>query len=145
MGPAIDPKLPNDRSWWPEKAYEIFREMVEAGNRVARLRWSELQQLEMTLHDIPSEQPQPPRPTVTTRQNAAPTQLLSPDPSYVPASVDQSYQDCVPSEVNQPIDAEYGFGFNSLLSSAEMTAMANSIEVYDAEWVSNAMVTHGIW
>ncbi|CAG8301965.1 unnamed protein product [Penicillium salamii] len=145
MGPAIDPKLPNDRSWWPEKAYEIFREMVEAGNRVARLRWSELQQLEMTLHDIPSEQPQPARPTVTTRQNAAPSQLLSPDPSYVPASMDQSYQDCVPSEVNQPMDAEYGFGFNSLLSSAEMTAMANSIEVYDAEWVSNAMVTHGIW
>ena len=144
IGPAIDHQLMNGRSWWPARAYEIFREMVDAGNRVARLRWSELQQLDLTLREIPSVEAQPPGRTAASPDGTL-LQLPSPDTSLTARSMDQGYPNETPSEPNNAIDTELSFGAGSVWTSAEMTAMADSIDFYDAEWVSNAMAAHGIW
>ncbi|CAG8146724.1 unnamed protein product [Penicillium olsonii] len=144
IGPAIDHQLMNGRSWWPARAYEIFREMVDAGNRVARLRWSELQQLDLTLREIPSAEAQPPGRTAASPDGTL-LQLPSPDTSLTARSMDQGYSNETPSEPNNAIDTELSFGAGSVWTSAEMTAMADSIDFYDAEWVSNAMAAHGIW
>ncbi|KAJ5480046.1 hypothetical protein N7530_005555 [Penicillium desertorum] len=105
---AIDPLLVDDYSWWLEKAYEIFQEMVESGN-----------------HD-PGAIPQ----------------LLSPATSCIP-SMDQGFYNNPSLMVDTTLDAGCGFGL--VLTSAEIAAMADSIEMYDAEWVSNAMMIHDIW
>lgn len=41
------------------------------------------------------------------------------------------------------LDGECDFG--TMLTSAEIMAVADSIETFDTEWVSNAMVEHSIW
>ena len=142
MGPAIDPLLVDDNSWWLEKAYEIFQEMVESGNQVAKFRWSELQQLEKTLQEITQGQAASSTPNAISQNPDAIPQLLSPATSCIP-SLDQGLCNDSSLMADTTLDAEYGFG--PVLTSAEMTAMANSIEMYDAEWVSNAMMIHDIW
>ncbi|PYI10986.1 hypothetical protein BO78DRAFT_457944 [Aspergillus sclerotiicarbonarius CBS 121057] len=143
MAPAIDPHLVNDHPRWLEKAYGIFRELVEAGNQVAKFRWSELQQLEQTMQSIT-------QPKDKTRLNAhcenpepAP-RSLSPTTSHILAPMEQnSFSDPSLLGNGHSITAECVFG--PLLTSAEMTALADSIELYDAEWVSNAVINHDIW
>jgi hypothetical protein len=142
MGPAIDPLLVDDHSWWLEKAYGIFQEMVESGNHVARFRWSELQQLEKTLHEITQAQYESSTSDAVSQDPGAIPQLLSPATSCIP-SVDQGFCNDPSLMVDTTLDA--GCGFGPVLTSAEMTAMADSIEMYDAEWVSNAMMIHDIW
>lgn len=143
MGPAIDPLLVDDHSWWLQKAYEIFQEMVEGGNQVARFRWSELQQLEKTLGEITRTRTASSTSEIVPRNSGAIPQLLSPAISCIPAPVGQGFCNDPSLMADTTLDAELGFG--PVLTSAEMTAMADSIEMYDAEWVSNAMMTHDIW
>ncbi|KAJ9481944.1 hypothetical protein VN97_g11508 [Penicillium thymicola] len=142
MGPAIDPLLVDDHPWWLEKAYEIFQEMVVAGNQVARFRWSELQQLEKTLHEITHTQSASSTSDAVSQDPGAIPQLLSPATSCIP-SVNRGFCNDPSLTADTTLDAEYGFG--PILTSAEMTAMADSIEMYDAEWISNAMMIHDIW
>ncbi|KAJ5358292.1 hypothetical protein N7541_005450 [Penicillium brevicompactum] len=143
MGPVIDPTLVDDPLWWPEKAFEIFRAMVEAGNRVARLRWIELQQLDRTLRDIPSLRAASSDPKVVTGPLTL-SQLISPATTDLSPSGDQGYHP-LPSSLEDFCSTDQDFGFGPSLSSTEMAAMADSIEIYDAEWVSNAMMVHDIW
>ena len=143
MGPAIDPLLVDDHSWWLQKAYEIFQEMVEGGNQVARFRWSELQQLEKTLGEITQTRTASSTSEIVSRNSGAIPQLLSPAISCIPVPVGQGFCNDTSLMADTTLDAELGFG--PVLTSAEMTAMADSIEMYDAEWVSNAMMTHDIW
>lgn len=143
MGPAIDPLLVDDHSWWLQKAYEIFQEMVEDGNQVARFRWSELQQLEKTLGEITQTRTASSTSEIVSRNSGAIPQLLSPAISCISGPVGQGFCNDPSLMADTTLDAEFGFG--PILTSAEMTAMADSIEMYDAEWVSNAMMTHDIW
>lgn len=143
MGPAIDPHLVNDHPRWMEKAYGIFRELVGAGNEVAKFRWSELQQLEETMQIIIQSQAE--SSSHAHRENPEPAPpSLSPATNHFPAPMEQSsYSDHSLLGDGHSLTAECVFG--PLLTSAEMTAMADCIELYDAEWVSNAMINHDIW
>ncbi|KAL2818579.1 fungal-specific transcription factor domain-containing protein [Aspergillus granulosus] len=145
MGPAIDPGLVNDHPRWLEKAYAIFRELVDAGNEVAKFRWSELRQLEETMHHICQDQPQSSTSNTLPQHTRSAQQLLSSATSYIPALLEQGpCDDRTQTMIEEgPLSTECVFG--PLLTSAEMTAMADSIELYDAEWVSNAMLNHDIW
>lgn len=144
IGPVIDRTLLEDSSWWPEKAFEIFRGMVEAGNRVARLRWTELQQLDRTLREIPALPAASSAPKAGDARSLALSQLISPATSHLSPHVDRESHQLAPSLENM-CSTYQDFEFGSSLTSAEMTAMADSIELYDAEWVSNAMMMHDIW
>ncbi|KAL4892370.1 hypothetical protein BDV59DRAFT_193869 [Aspergillus ambiguus] len=143
MGPAIDNKLTDDHSRWLEKAYAIFKELVEAGNEVARFRWSELQQLEETLHAILHVDSGPQSSSAVVQHLDAIPQLPSPLESEIITSADQGAYHDPPLLEEATSAAECVFG--PLLTSAEMMAMADSIELYDAEWVSTAMDSHNIW
>lgn len=143
MGPAIDPLVVSDYSWWLEKAYEIFQEMVESGNQVAGFRLSELNQLEKTLEKVTQAQDTSAASDPVSRISSTIPQLLSPATNRVPVSVDQVSCNNHLLMTDNSLDAEYGPG--PVLTTAEMAAMADSIEMYDAQWVSNALMTHGIW
>ncbi|KAL4738952.1 hypothetical protein BDV11DRAFT_205570 [Aspergillus similis] len=69
--------------------------------------------------------------------------LLSPSTSHIPALMDQNSCNDRPPIAEAPLAVECVFG--PMLTSAEMMTMADSIELYDAEWVSNAMMHHNIW
>ncbi|KAE8151446.1 hypothetical protein BDV25DRAFT_138866 [Aspergillus avenaceus] len=142
VGPVIDPRLTDDHVWWVEKAYSIFQEMVEVTNQVAKFRWLELQQLDKTLNGIPLSQSTMPTTSTAPRPSHA-AQLFSPASSYIPPSMDPTAYNDVPFTDDTTLEAECGLGPS--LSTAEMMAMADSIELYDAEWVSSAMLNHDIW
>ncbi|KAJ5341000.1 hypothetical protein N7541_010124 [Penicillium brevicompactum] len=143
IGPAIDPRLLETHPTWLDKAYSIFDEMIGDGNQVASFRRAELQQLDETLLGcISGSQPGP---------LAAPAFYQQPDglphPSSPSTSISASIQqpvryDALLRPVHE-LDGECDFG--TMLTSAEIMAVADSIETFDTEWVSNAMVEHSIW
>lgn len=117
--------------------------MIGDGNQVASFRRAELQQLDETLLGcISGSQPGP---------LAAPAFYQQPDglphPSSPSTSISASIQqpvryDALLRPVHE-LDGECDFG--TMLTSAEIMAVADSIETFDTEWVSNAMVEHSIW
>ena len=145
MGPAIDPRVLENNPNWLERAYSIFDEMIRDGNKVAKFRRSELQQLHETLLGcISSDRP---------RQLAVPDFFqqgdIIPDPASpssisIPGAVPQSirYNDAL---LRPHPDLDVECDFTAMLTSAEVMAVADSIESYDTEWVSNAMIEHSIW
>ncbi|GKZ37446.1 hypothetical protein AbraIFM66950_008996 [Aspergillus brasiliensis] len=141
MIPAIDPQLITYDSWWHRTADLLFRDVIESGNRIARLRFSELQQLKESLLAIGQEQEalssSKDSQHFDTRQPHSPP---TGDPGH-PIEQDSCADPLLGAEATAAADCV----FEPLLTSAEMMAMANSIEMYDAEWVSTVMDSHDIW
>lgn len=144
VGAAIDPVLLNDRLGWLEKCYAIFQDMIEATNQVAKFRWLELRQLENTLNSIhQGESPVASTQNVLSRPSDTAPQLFSPSLSYIPTSMDPNSCNDVSFFGNSALEAEYGLG--PVFTTAEIMEMADSIEIYNAEWMSSAMMNHDIW
>ncbi|QQK41562.1 Fungal transcriptional regulatory protein, N-terminal [Penicillium digitatum] len=145
MGPAIDPRVLESHPNWLEKAYSIFDEMIRDGNQVAKFRRSELQQLHETLIGcISSDQPRPlPVSEFFQQANVLP-HPTSPSATPVPGAIPQCvrYDDAL---LRPDPDFDVECDFSTMLTSAEIMAVADSIESYDTEWVSNAMIEHRIW
>ena len=145
MGPVIDPRVLESHPNWLEKAYAIFDEMIRDGNQVARFRRSELQQLHETLLGcISGDQPR----SLAVTDLFQPADVLpnpaSPSITPIPGPMSQSirYDDAL---LRPDTDLGVECDFSTMLTSAEIMAVADSIESYDTEWVSNAMVEHSIW
>jgi hypothetical protein len=145
MGPAIDPRVLESHPNWLEKAYAIFDEMIRDGNQVARFRRSELQQLHETLLGcVYGDQPrQLAVPDLFQQADVLPNPA-SPSVTPIPGAMPQSirYDDAL---LRPDTDLDVECDFSTMLTSAEIMAVADSIESYDTEWVSNAMVEHSIW
>ncbi|KAJ5825947.1 hypothetical protein N7474_003085 [Penicillium riverlandense] len=143
MGLAVDPRFPESNSIWLERAYAIFDEMVRDGNQVANLRRSELQQLDETLRCISQVQSQPLPAPAFLQQNGVFQHDHSPDAASLEASMTEPLHCNSPLRPDSLLDGECDFGAS--LTSAGIMAMADSIESYETEWVSNAMSEHSIW
>lgn len=145
MGPAIDPRVLESHPNWLEKAYAIFGEMIRDGNQVAKFRRSELQQLHETLLGcISSDRPRHLAVPDFFQQAEIISDPASPSSTPIPGAMAQSirYNDAL-LRPDPGLDVECDF--TTMLTSAEVMAVANSIESYDTEWVSNAMIEHSIW
>ncbi|KAF4760048.1 hypothetical protein HAV15_006166 [Penicillium sp. str.  len=145
MGPAIDPRVLESHPNWLEKAYAIFDEMIRDGNQVAKFRRSELQQLHETIIGcLSDDQPRYlPVPEFFQQPNVLPDPA-SPSATPIPGAIPQSvrYDDAL---LRPDPDFDVECDFSTMLTSAEIMAVADSIESYDTEWVSNAMIEHSIW
>ncbi|KAJ6151291.1 hypothetical protein N7470_007885 [Penicillium chermesinum] len=142
LGPAIDTR------WaypiWLEKAYAIFEEMIEHGNRIAKFRRSELQLLDELLSCL-SEQP-PHCLSAPVSLPSFPNEVLNPPTSTqlagsFPPALQSLPQDVLP-DPGPPMDDD---GSLTGLTAAQIMAVAESIESIDTEWMSNAMIEHSIW
>ncbi|KXG45193.1 Transcription factor [Penicillium griseofulvum] len=145
MGPVIDPHLLESHPNWLEKAYAIFDEMIRDGNQVAAFRRSELQQLHETLLGcISGDQPRHLAVPDFFQQADTLPGPASPSTTPIPGTIPQSvrYDDTL---LRPDPDLDVECDFSTILTSAEIMAVADSIESYDTEWVSNAMVEHSIW
>lgn len=67
----------------------------------------------------------------------------SPSSTSIPESMPQPLHYNALLRQDPVLDGECDFG--TTLTSAEIMAVADSIETFDTEWVSNAMVEHSIW
>ncbi|KAJ5959849.1 uncharacterized protein N7479_006999 [Penicillium vulpinum] len=144
MGPTIDPRVLESHPNWLEKAYAIFDEMIRDGNQVATFRRSELQQLHETLLGcISGDQPRHLAVPDFFQQADILSHPASPSETPIPGAMPQSRYDDNLLRPDPDLDVECDF--STMLTSAEIMAVADSIERYDTEWVSNAMIEHSIW
>lgn len=145
MGPVIDPRVLESHPNWLEKAYAVFDEMIRDGNQVAKFRRSELQQLHETLIGcISGDRPRRLPVSDFFPQTDVLPDSTSPSATPAPGAIPQSvrYDDAL---LRPDPDFDVECDFSAMLTSAEIMAVADSIESYDTEWVSNAMIEHSIW
>lgn len=143
MGPAIDSRLLESHPTWLEKAYAVFDEMIGDGNQVAAFRRAELQQLDETLLGCISGGQSGPLTAPDFYQQSAILAHPSSPSTTISGSISHPVRYDALLKPGHELDAECDFG--SMLTSAEIMAVADSIETFDTEWVSNAMVEHSIW
>lgn len=141
MGPAIEPRRLEPHTAWIDKAHSVFEEMIEGGNLIARLLLSELQKLDEMLCCI-------------SGGRAAPRSLQQQGPAVVAprtpmtssmsttTTATRRLSDAIPPAPDYVIEDEYAA---TGLTAADIMALADSIESYDTEWMSNAISEHRIW
>ncbi|GAA84838.1 fungal specific transcription factor domain-containing protein [Aspergillus luchuensis IFO 4308] len=143
MAPAIDRQLVVNDTWWHATADLIFNDMVEAGNQIARFRHSEIQQLDEKLNLLLPNQDQNGQSNPEVLQHSITKHPLSSHEAHTATPMEEN------SRADPFLGGETtrvtGCAFEPSLTSAEMMAMANSIELFDAEWVSTMMDNHAIW
>lgn len=147
MGPAIDTRFLENRQAWVDKAYAIFDEIILSGNLVAKFRQSELQLLDEMLSCIAQDHNQrlPPisAPCPQTGSDFPYPQGPLATPPSIPATMSQPVDhDILPAPCSDMGDE---FGLTPGLTTAQIMAVANSIESGDTDWMSNAMLEHSIW
>lgn len=126
MAPTIDSSLLESRAPWLQKSYVILDDMISRGNLIARFRKSELEQLSGLLSQFLPDQPlQPDDPRGKGQQAGVATRPSSPIPP--------------PYRVPELPSLDDG------LTTAEIMAVAESIDTGDVDWVAHAVTENQIW
>lgn len=147
LGPALDPQLLENRSFWLHKAYGVFNDLITAGNRVAEFRKAELLQLDGLLTCVQSQNPSPSNtnhiahhavhhPNSHIDESSLEPSLLLMDPQR------QDGNEILPSPISGVLDE---VSFETGLTAAQLMDMANAIETSDTDWMSHTMMEHSIW
>ncbi|KAL5051764.1 hypothetical protein BDW71DRAFT_194007 [Aspergillus fruticulosus] len=119
MAPAIDCTLLESRRPWLHKSYLILDDMISRGNLIAQYRKTELEQMSALMYQLaPDRQPE-------DTSKGKKLELSSPLPP--------AYR--VPELP----------GLNDGLTTAEIMAVAESIDTGDVDWVSHAVSENQIW
>ncbi|KAB8076106.1 hypothetical protein BDV29DRAFT_200469 [Aspergillus leporis] len=128
--PAADTSLLDDWTPWLQKSVMILDEMISRGNLIAGFRKSELQQLAGMLTQLAAD-----RLTQGTEfaQKRAQDRFISRLPS--PATPDQSRAFGIPETPS----------INHGLTTAEIMAVAESIDTGDVDWIAHAVTENHIW
>ncbi|CAG9949528.1 unnamed protein product [Clonostachys rosea f. rosea IK726] len=150
IAPAIDYSWMSETTIWRERAYAILNEMIGRGNRIAKYRLAELEQLADMLSHLPQESS--PQTYVGSDLEAAaavpvirqllvgPPPILAPGmPPLAAAHLDDT------DDLTAGIPNLEECYMEEWLSPGQITAMANSIGNSDSEWLSNTMTEHDIF
>ncbi|KAL4863875.1 hypothetical protein BDV12DRAFT_206112 [Aspergillus spectabilis] len=122
MAPAIDSALLESRKPWLQKSYMILDDMVSRGNLIAQFRKSELEQMSDLLYQL------------------APDRLLeSDDPLRKGRQIGMSSPPPPVYRVPELPTLTDG------LTTAEIMAVAESIDTGDVDWVAHAVTENQIW
>jgi hypothetical protein len=126
MAPVIDSRLLESPTPWLQKSYVILDDMISRGNIIASFRKSELERLGELLSQLsPDRPPRHNNRIQGGQQSEFLTQLSSPiSPDHL-----------VPELLN----------LNDGLTTAEIMAMAESIDTGDVDWVVQAVTENHIW
>ncbi|KAF2970926.1 hypothetical protein GQX73_g2628 [Xylaria multiplex] len=136
---VLDVRLNENIPTWLQKSYSIFEEFITVGNRVALFRKSELLQLHGLLNSLPTDE----NSTLNKPDNGG----ASDDIHDRATSIDDIHNNvALVSTLLPPFSAAADpsggsdISFENLLTTAEITEMANSIDGLDAEWVSQTIL-----
>lgn len=118
MAQAIDHSLLESRRPWLDKSYFILDDMISWGNLIAQYRKTELEQLSALMYQLALDR----QPDDSSKEKGL--ELSSPLPAYrIPE---------LP-------------GLNDGLTTAEIMAVAESIDTGDVDWVAHAVTENQIW
>ncbi|KAL4818798.1 hypothetical protein BDW67DRAFT_155980 [Aspergillus spinulosporus] len=119
MARAIDRTLLESRRPWLDKSYLILDDMISRGNLIAQYRKTELEQLSALMYQ------------------------LAPDRQHDDTSNGKGL------EQSSPLPPAYRVpelpGLNDGLTTAEIMAVAESIDTGDVDWVAHAVTENQIW
>ncbi|UNI17800.1 hypothetical protein JDV02_004119 [Purpureocillium takamizusanense] len=138
VAPTLYPDSAASWAQWRHKAHMVYDELSRSGNLIAQAEQSELERLGGMLDSIDSS---PAR------------NVSNPPPNHAePSSI--AHSEAAPGELHPPLtmpptpfpggslfDENY---FGTELSAAQIMDMVNSIDSGHTQWVSQAMVEHGI-
>ncbi|KAI1421242.1 hypothetical protein F5Y12DRAFT_787629 [Xylaria sp. FL1777] len=134
---VLDVLLNENIPVWLQKSYSIFEEFITFGNRVALFRKSELLQLHELLNSLPADE----NSSIDRSNNG-----------NASGSVDDGAESihrnaALASTLLPPFFAATDAGgsdisFENLMTTAEISEMANSIDNLDAEWMSQTILGH---
>jgi proline utilization trans-activator len=135
----VDASLRNHQSAWLDKAYSLLETMVASGNRIAAFRVIELRKLDEMLRDYLLDQYRPPTSSAMPDSGIG-TQLPSmglsfPDGYHSTAGLIR-LDDSMAAPYAGPSDESSGFGDE--LTAEQILAVAESMEVDNADWLSFA-------
>ena len=121
--PVIDSHLLDDSTTWLRKSYLVLDEMISRGNHIAAFRKSELEQLGSMLSDLSHDA------LGKVDQSATIPQI-----PLIPAF---NGGDDAPGDPDS--------NSNSGLMTAEIMAVAESIDTGDVDWIAHAVTENRIW
>ena len=135
VSPIIDPSLLSDRHKWLDKSHGILDEMISRGNLIAGFRKSELQQLRDMLNRLPAHDIRPSLENDSSGFHQHQHQHTTGAKAAVGSEIQTGLvvdQDVFLGDTTIPeVDA---------LSTAQLIALADSIESGDADWISNVVI-----
>lgn len=126
MAPIIDSRLLESLTPWLQKSYIILDDMISRGNIIASFRKCELERLAELLNQLSPDLPPPHSDRIQRGQQSEMLNQLS-----SPMSPSQR----VPELLH----------LNDGLTTAEIMAMAESIDTGDVDWVVQAVTENHIW
>ena len=119
MAQAIDHNLLESRRPWLDKSYLILDDMISRGNLIAQYRKTELERLSALMYQIATDR----QPDDMSKEKALEMSLPLPPAYRIPE---------LP-------------GLNDGLTTAEIMAVAESIDTGDVDWVAHAVTENQIW
>jgi hypothetical protein len=126
MAPIIDSSLLESLTPWLQKSYIILDDMISRGNIIASFRKSELERLGELL-----------------------SQLSTYQLTQVNDRMQRDHQNGMLSQLSSPTSpANYAhelLNLNDGLTTAEIMAVAESIDTGDVDWVVQAVTENHIW
>ncbi|KAI0975083.1 Zn(II)2Cys6 transcription factor [Xylaria arbuscula] len=135
---VLDVHLNQNIPAWLQKSYSIFEEFITFGNRVALFRKSELVQLHGLLNSLPlDEDSAMDRPSDGNASGSVDNRAMSIDD--IPSNAVLASPLLPPFSTAADASGSDIF-FESLMTTAEITEMANSIDNLDAEWMSQTVL-----
>ena len=141
MGASVDQKHVEDASPWLPKAYIVFDEMIASGNLVAKAQKSEVLQLEIMFHRLFVG--------ASSSDGVLPGHVHADCSAFTSAASDalpKQAPQSVPGGVFSPVSDMLGEAcFDDIFTSEQILNMANSIDIDDTEWMSQAITDYGLW
>lgn len=136
----VDPTFLDDRSIWLKKAYELLDTMVNGGNRIANFRKRELHRLEEMLAEYSLTQEYPPH---TSINNSTRGNELQNAPGFPRSDSFHRARGLMTSSSGMPLYSGFsdeGSGFGEDLSAEQILAVAESMDIESADWLSFAVM-----
>lgn len=146
VSPIIDPSLVSDHLIWLEKSYGILDDMVSRGNQIANFRKSELQQLEDMLSRLPAHSVR--SPALDNGRGSQQQNIQQQSSTGADGHIGSDMQ--TGTMMNQDVFVDTSTiaqvaTLPDVLSTAQLMALAESIEAVEAEWISNAALDNHNW
>ncbi|KAE8154136.1 fungal-specific transcription factor domain-containing protein [Aspergillus avenaceus] len=129
---AVDSSLLSDWIHWLGKSYTILDELMARGNRLAAFRKSELDQLAGMLGQISSDRP-------LTAAESARKRISAEEASRLPSPLTPDHNSSSGYGVPEMVNFTHG------LTTAEIMAVAESIDTGDVDWIAHAVTQNRIW
>ena len=142
VAPSLDTRFLENAGTWLQKARSVLDEMIVSGNKIARFRKSELEQLQDLLARLPEASSR--AAIIPSLANMMQGDGPSDQSRPVLASAESMTGMTLPTPISGDIIIDERY-LGNFLTTAHVMDVANAIDLRDTEWLSQAIMDHNIW